>query len=64
MCNDVVARRCMLTAKHESKYAAAKLSKHDEEELEAEEFRRKKSIAERSAAYHSMIRYHARIVTA
>ena len=64
MCSDVVTRRCVLTVKHDGKYTAAKLSKHDEEELEAEEFRRKKSIAERSAAYHSMIRHHARIVTA
>ena len=47
---------CVLTAKHESKYAAAgKLSKRKEEELEAEEVRRKKSIAERSAIYRAMM---------
>ena len=37
----------VLTAKHEGKYSA-KLSKRDEEDLEVEELRRKKSIAERS----------------
>ena len=44
----------MLTAKHESKYVA-KMSKRGEEELEVEEFRRKKSIAERSAVQPAVI---------
>jgi len=39
-----------ILAKHESKYVT-KLSKRDEEEFQVEELRRKKSIAERLAAF-------------
>jgi len=42
----------VLTAKHETSYPA-KVSKHEEEELNAEEIRRKKSIAERSVTVFS-----------
>jgi len=38
---------CICVGKHEGKYGPVKLSKREEEELEAEEQRRKKSIAER-----------------
>ena len=47
-------RCCVFKAKHEIKYSA-KLSKRGEEELEAEEFRRKKSIAERSTFYSTIM---------